>query len=115
MHTAGELALLAARFPGAIRLFVALREGTLLGGVVVYETAVVAHAQYIGATDEGRAAGAVDAVVDHLLSDVYAGHRYFDFGISTEDAGRVLNEGLARNKESFGGRGVAYDHYALSL
>ena len=115
MHTAEELALLARRFPQNIRLFTGSLAGELVGGVVIYETPWVAHAQYIGATDEGRAAGVTDAIVDHLVSDVYATKRFFDFGISTYDNGRMLNEGLARNKESFGGRTVVYDHYVVDL
>jgi hypothetical protein len=115
VHTADELELLAGRFPDNIRLFTGAVGGELVGGVVVYETPWVAHAQYIGATDAGRAAGATDAIIDHLLGTVYASKRFFDFGISTYDEGRQLNEGLARNKESFGGRTVVYDHYALDL
>jgi hypothetical protein len=115
VHTADELALLAGRFPKNIRLFAGALRGELVGGVVVYETPWVAHAQYIGATDDGRSAGVTDAIVDRLISDVYATKRFFDFGISTYDEGRMLNDGLARNKESFGGRTVVYDHYALDL
>jgi len=115
VHTAEELELLAGRFPGNIRLFTGAVDGELAGGVVVYETPWVAHAQYIGASDAGRAAGATDAIIDHLLGSVYATKRFFDFGISTYDEGRQLNEGLARNKESFGGRAVVYDHYAVEL
>ena len=66
VHTAEELALLAGRFPRNIRLFTGSLAGELVGGVVVYETPWVAHAQYIGATDDGRAAGVTDAIVDHL-------------------------------------------------
>lgn len=116
VHSADEIALLAGRFPDEIRLFTARAEdGALLGGVVVFETPVLAHAQYIASTPEGQERGAVDAVVDHLLADVYAGRRWFDFGISTTDDGRALNAGLAGNKESYGARGVAYDWYELDV
>src|SRR3954453_19276032 len=54
VHTAEEMTLLAQRFPDNIKLFVARREGRLLAGVIVYETPYVAHAQYMGAADEGR-------------------------------------------------------------
>ena len=40
---------------------------------------------------------------------------YFDFGISTEDGGRVLNEGLIYQKEGFGGRAVCYDTYEWDI
>jgi hypothetical protein len=114
-HAPEELTLLASRFPGQIRLFVATRGAQLLGGIVVYETPVVAHAQYIGVSDEGRALGALDFLVSRLLDKVYADKTYFDFGISTEHDGADLNAGLVRNKESFGARAVSYDRYEIAL
>jgi hypothetical protein len=114
-HTAAELTMLAGRFPDAISLVGGFLDGRMVAGVVVYETATVAHAQYIGATEEGYAVRALDGVIEHLITVRFRDKRFFDFGISTVDAGRVLNEGLMRNKESFGGRGVAYDTYRLGL
>ena len=37
------------------------------------------------------------------------------FGISTEDNGRILNDGLIFEKEGFGARSVCYDTYELDL
>lgn len=113
VHSPEEMELLAGRFPGRIDLHVARAAGELLAGVVTYVTDTVAHAQYIGASAAGFAAHALDAIVDRLIGEVYRDKRFFDFGISTELDGRVLNEGLIRNKESFGARAVVYDRYAL--
>ena len=79
------------------------------------ESGQVAHAQYISATDEGREVGASDLVLDHLIREVYADKAYFDFGISTEQAGYRLNSGLALYKENFGGRAIAYDWYEFEV
>lgn len=114
-HTSAEMLLLSSRFPANIRLFVAKRKETLLGGVLMYLNARVAHAQYIASTPEGRAIGATDGVISHLLDREFADAPYFDFGISTEDAGRDLNSGLAAYKESFGARAIVYDTYALTI
>jgi hypothetical protein len=113
VHTAAEMRLLASRFPKNIRLFTATLDGRLLAGLLVYESKNVAHAQYIGTTEEGRDLCALDAIVDHLLGDVFAQKRYFDFGTSNGDGGRYLNEGLIDNKESYGARGVAHEFYEL--
>ena len=75
----------------------------------------VAHVQYIGATAEGYATGAADLIMSTLINDTYATKRYFDFGISTEQDGYYLNEGLVENKQGFGARAVAYDFYELEL
>jgi hypothetical protein len=114
-HTAAELALLAGRFPDNIKLFAAHRGAEMLAGVVIYETARVAHTQYIGAGAEGLKLGALDAILQHLTDDLYLARDYFDFGISNEDEGRYLNEGLIRNKESYGARAVVFDQYSLDL
>ncbi|MBK9132667.1 MAG: GNAT family N-acetyltransferase [Gammaproteobacteria bacterium] len=110
-HSAEEIALLAARFPANIRLVGAYDRDRLLGGVIVYQTDCVCHAQYIGATEEGKRRCALDACLSHVLTQLCNGVRWFDFGISTTDAGRVLDETLLLNKESWGGRSVVYDQY----
>ncbi|HEU4707473.1 MAG TPA: GNAT family N-acetyltransferase [Solirubrobacterales bacterium] len=115
VHTPEEMQRLAARFPDNIKLFTARRGGELLGGVIVYETPMVAHAQYIAGSESGYSEHALDAVVDFLISEEYAAKPWFDFGISTTEEGRVLNEGLIRNKESFGARAIVHDVYRVEL
>ena len=87
----------------------------MLAGVLLFETATVAHCQYMGATAEGKAIGAMNVLVDHLLTAIYGHKKYFDFGISTEQQGQYLNEGLIRNKESYGARTVVHDFYEIVL
>lgn len=115
VHTEKEIAYLRSRFPENIRLFVAEKDGRLLAGSLVYETPLVAHTQYLANSEEGRACGALDFVIDKLISEVYAEKRYFDFGISTEDGGRYLNEGLIKQKQEYGARGVVYEEYTIKL
>lgn len=115
VHTAAELHLLATRFPDNIKLYTATEARGLLAGIVVYETATVAHCQYIGATAQGLAAGAPDVLINHLITQVYAHKTYFSFGISTEQQGHHLNQNLVRNKESYGGRTIVQDFYQLLL
>lgn len=113
-HTLSEISLLAGRFPHNIRLFTANGTGdTVLAGVVVYETANVAHLQYIAASPAGKKAGALDMLIMHLIENVYKEKQYIDFGISTENGGKVLNEGLISQKEGFGGRAIVYDTYEM--
>lgn len=113
VHTGPEMRLLADRFPDNIRLFTARLDGELLGGTLVYETARVAHAQYIATSARGRELGANDVVFDHLLAEVFR-EKCVDFGISNERNGE-LNAGLMHNKEGFGARAVVHDRYLLEL
>jgi hypothetical protein len=114
-HTAAELVSLASHFPDNIKLFAVHRGVRMLAGVVIYETALVAHTQYIGASDKGRKLGALDLIFQHLIHDRYVAKDYFDFGISNEDGGRYLNAGLMKNKESYGARATVFDWYSLDL
>lgn len=117
VHSLDEILLLEERFPEQIRLFEARIDGAFGAGCVVFDTGRVAHVQYITSTSEGRAAGALDALFDVVIATYgeRAGTRFFDFGTSTEDGGRTLNEGLIFQKEGFGGRGVVYDAYRYVL
>ena len=115
VHTIEEMERLKASFPHNIRLFVAQVDGDVVAGTLVYETPMVAHAQYIAASDYGRSIGALDGLFCHLITEVFVEKDYFDFGISTEQGGRYLNEGLTFQKEGFGGRAIVYDTYAIRL
>ena len=115
VHTAAEIELLASRFPENIKLFTAHYHGELLGGYIIYESPNVAHAQYVGVTDDAKGFGVLDYILDILLNEIYLEKPYFDFGISTVDEGRTLNEGVIRYKESYGARATVYDFYELNL
>ncbi|MCY7353815.1 MAG: GNAT family N-acetyltransferase [Lysobacter sp.] len=113
VHALAEIEHLHARFPDRIRLFIARHAGETVAGVVVFETTRVAHVQYIAVGDIGRQVGALDAIFDNLLVAVFPDKPWFDFGISNEDQGRTLNVGLVAQKEGFGARAVAHDHYTV--
>lgn len=115
VHSLNEIELLADRFPENIRLFCSYLDDDILGGVVVYESEVVARAQYIANSDAGRDVGALDIIFDHLFTNTFTNKRFFDLGVSTEKDGRFLNEGLTFFKEGFGARGVVHDFYELGI
>lgn len=115
VHTLEEIERLHRYFPERIKLFRVCEGEDTVGGCVVYETDCVAHVQYIASSDRGRHCGALDLLFTELLSVRYRNIPYFDFGISTEQGGRVLNEGLLFQKEGFGARSVVYDKYVLEL
>ena len=114
VHSIEEITLLASHFPENIRQFSVYCDDEIVAGATIYETPTVAHAQYIGATDKGQKIGALDYLFNWLLNGLYRGKRYFDFGISNEQEGRVLNHGLQDWKEGFGGRCYAHDFYEIA-
>ena len=116
VHTLDEMRLLHGRFPEGIRLYTATLDGEMLAGVVMYLSQPVAHCQYIGASPQGKDSKALTLLFDYLIGEAKAsGYRYFDFGISNEDHGRYLNEGLVRQKSRLGGRGIVYNTFEIDL
>lgn len=114
-HSGAELGLLAHRFPKNIKLYVAKQNGRdeILAGVLVFVYETMVHTQYMASSDKGREIGALDLVVSTLI-DMYGNKQYFDFGISSENNGLVLNEGLIAQKESFGARVVAHSVFGIN-
>lgn len=115
VHTLEEMQGLRSSFPGNIRLFVAEKGGKVLAGTLLFVNRDVAHTQYLANSDAGRDIGALDLVLDHLITDEFRAFRYFSFGISTEEEGRYLNEGLIAQKEGFGARAVVHDFYEVAV
>lgn len=115
VHTLEEIKRLANLFTKNIRLFLAKKNGRIVSGALIYENQNIVHTQYLANSEEGRELGALDLLIDYLIKDVYKNKRYFDFGISNEDAGRYLNTGLIAQKEGFGARAVVHDFYELEI
>lgn len=115
VHTHEEMRMLQCRFPDNIRLFTALHDGKVVAGTLVYDMGHIAHTQYIASSEEGRRVNALDGLLRYLIEEVFAERLYFDFGISTEQGGEYLNEGLIFQKEGFGARAVVYDTYELKI
>lgn len=113
-HTAAEMILLKNRFPNNIRLFATYEHEQMIAGLIVYDCDPCAHAQYMAANEVARENGGLDLAINMALSQ-FSDRDYFDFGISTEQHGRFLNEGLARQKEMFGGQTTVYITYNLPL
>jgi hypothetical protein len=116
VHTLEEIALLHGRFPTEIRLLVATLEDEVVAGTLLFDSARVSHSQYTASSARGRAISALDAVFEAAIAlATREGRRYFDFGVSTEDSGWQLNDGLHEFKAGFGGAGVAHDFYEVQL
>jgi hypothetical protein len=116
VHSIDEIARLAALFPEAIECRVAMLADAVVAGAVLYRHPTVLHCQYLAADDAGRRVSALDAVVRSAIASARAhGLRWFDFGTSTEDAGRRLNSGLYAYKRSFGAGSTLHEFHTLDL
>jgi hypothetical protein len=115
VHTSDEMELLAGRFPDNIKLYASYGDSGMLAGVIVFAFRSAVHIQYMYNSDQGLDVGALDIVLDYLVNEQFAGFRYLSFGVSTENDGTYLNEGLIHQKEMFGARSVVHDFYELDL
>lgn len=115
VHTGAELELLHSRFPEQIELYKAMYQGKMIAGAVVFVYNNVIHTQYLAANDTAREIGALDYCISEIVAKYSAIKQFLDFGISTEDGGKVLNEGLISQKEGFGARTIAYQTWEMKV
>ena len=115
VHTGAELYLLHSRFPQNIHLYGAMLNEKMIAGSVIFEYQNVIHTQYLAADETARQVGALDLVISTLIDTYKDTKQWLDFGISTENAGRVLNEGLIFQKEGFGGRTNVYETWQMDV
>lgn len=116
VHSLDEIVSLADRFPNHIRCICARHANKVVAGVLVFITQTVYHAQYIASSEIGYEVSALDLLFAHTIEVAgNQGRRWFDFGISNELQGTVLNDGLYRFKSEFGGGGTVHEFYDLKL
>jgi hypothetical protein len=113
VHSLNEINLLKDHFPKNIILETASLNGEMMAGVLLFITDQVVHAQYISASNEGRANGSLDFLFDYVIIK-YKDIHYFDFGICNENNGKVINKGLLSWKEGFGGRTFSQNFYEIN-
>ena len=113
VHTADELYMLHERFPENIKLYAAMYQGKLIAGTVVFVYDNVIHTQYMATDEDARRIGALDLCIATVMEEYAEDLKWMDFGISTEDGGTYLNEGLIAQKEGFGGRTNIYGIWEL--
>jgi len=115
VHSLAEIQLLKTRFPKQIRQFNVYKNGKIVAGTTIFETESVAHSQYISGNEDKNTLGSLDFLHVHLLNEVFQHKLYFDFGISNENQGRNVNEGLQYWKEGFGARTITQDFYEIDV
>ncbi len=79
----------------------------------MFVTKNVAHVQYISANADKQQLGSLDFLFEQLITKTYADKKYFDFGVSNENQGKNINEGLHYWKECFGGRSTVQEFYEI--
>lgn len=115
VHTAEELELLHSKFSEQIRLYTASLNDEMIAGTLIFEYENAVHTQYMASNKISREIGGLDLLIKTLIDKYQNTKMYFDFGISTENNGQILNEGLISQKEGFGGRTVVYQLWEIKI
>jgi len=115
VHNEAEIDYLKEKFPENIKAYAAFYQDAIVSACVTFESINVVHTQYLASNQLGRELRALDLLIDYVIavSSDYAS--IFDFGISNENNGRYLNNGLISQKEGFGARAIVYDLYSMDI
>lgn len=118
VHSLSELQDICERFPEDIRLMAAFdNSDKMLAGTLLFDvTDKCTHSQYIASTLEGREMFALNMLIEEAILAAEATKRdCFSFGASTEEEGRVLNDGLYSFKAGFGVGSAQHTHFRIGL
>lgn len=115
VHRDHEVKLLQDRFPQNLMILTVHQGDVFLGGTWLFVDNDFVHTQYFHFNDEGRRLCAPEFLASYIIDRFSGERRYFSFGASTEENGKVLNEGLASFKEGFGAGGFCNDFYRKQI
>ena len=113
VHNLNEITYLKSKFPSNIRQFNVYLGDELVAGTTIFESEFVAHSQYISGNSNKNELGSLDFLHNTLINYTFKDKKYFDFGISNENQGKNINEGLLYWKESFGARTVVQNFHEI--
>ena len=113
VHSIAEIEMLQQKFPSNIRHFNVYQGDKIVAGTTIFISENVAHPQYVSGMGNKNELGSLDFLYHHLITSVFKEKRFFDFGISNEEHGKKLNEGLVFWKESFGASIIVQDFYEV--
>ena len=114
VHSLEEIMMLANRFPENIKqVNVYNKEKKLVAGTTVFLTKTTVHPQYVSGNPDKNFYGSLDLAYNHIINNLWQDKRYFDFNISSEENGTILNKGLIFWKETCGARPWLADNYLV--
>ena len=103
VHTYDEMKFLEKKFPKNILFFSCYKRNIFLGGLVVFKFGEVLKIQYVGFDEKYKYLNPQDSIITYLIkNDIFNDIKILDFGISTENNGKTINENLLFYKETFG-------------
>ncbi|NCT18776.1 MAG: GNAT family N-acetyltransferase [Flavobacteriaceae bacterium CG_4_8_14_3_um_filter_34_10] len=113
VHSLEEINLLATRFPKQIKQINVYKDNKIVAGTTVFLTKTTIHPQYVSGNEDKNQYGSLDLLYDFIINKFCTDKDYFDFNISSEQNGNILNQGLIFWKESCGARSIISNNYLV--
>lgn len=113
VHSLEEIKLLASRFPENIKQVSVYKDDRMVAGTTVFLTQTTVHPQYVSGNPDKNFYGSLDLAYNYIINECWQDKRYFDFNISSEEDGKILNGGLIFWKETCGARTWKADNYLV--
>lgn len=115
VHSLDEINLLQSKFPNNIKQYNVYKEGTILGGITIFEINNVIHPQYIAGNKEtDKLYGTLEFLIYYLVSVTYKDKKWFDLASSNGDNQKTIKQNLLFFKESFGARTFVQNFHQIS-
>lgn len=112
-HSIEELVLLKQKFSQNIILSIVKKDGRIVAGAILFIFGKVVHTQYLAVTEVGKNLCAMDFLMNAVIEHYKATCTGLSFGISTEQGGQIVNEGLVLQKESYGAKNYLINTYQI--
>ncbi|PKP24844.1 MAG: GNAT family N-acetyltransferase [Bacteroidetes bacterium HGW-Bacteroidetes-2] len=113
VHSLEEINILATRFPKQIQQINVYKDNKIVAGTTVFLTKTTIHPQYVSGNEDKNQYGSLDLLYDFIINKFCTDKNYFDFNISSEENGNILNHGLIFWKESCGARSIISNNYIV--
>ncbi len=111
VHSLSEILKLHKLFPNQIKLYATCINNRIVAGAVIFKYKNIIKIQYAHSNQEGLEKGAIDNCYSYIINKYKNTFKYVDFGSSNLNSGLFLYEGLIRQKEGFGARGVVFNTF----
>lgn len=113
VHSLKEIKLLATRFPNNIKQVNVYKDNKIVAGTTVFLTKKVIHPQYVSGNYDKNNLGSLDLLYDFICNHLDTNKAYFNFNISSENKGEILNKGLIFWKEGCGARTLVSNNFVV--
>ena len=114
-HKLIELKYLFKKFPKNIKLYTAIKNNDVIGGIVLFINNKTLHTQYIASNYTGRKYNVMDCIIYNIINEYVRIKKFLSLGISSENKGKKINKSLLNFKSKLRSQLVLNDTIEIKL